>query len=82
MVTSADRASRGVVGFTLSITAERYQTFLEAIHQLAGTTVTEERMAVIDRALPPSSLGSLWRLDHVQTTKSPPITLFITILRR
>jgi Putative zinc-finger len=82
MVTPADRASRGVVGFTLSITAERYETFLEAIHQLAGTTVTEERMAVIDRALPPSSLGSLWRVDHSQAVKSPPMTLYITILRR
>jgi len=37
------------VRLTLSITADRYQTFLEAIRQLSGTTVTEERMASIGR---------------------------------
>jgi hypothetical protein len=82
MVTPADRTSRGVVRLTLSITADHYQTFLEAIRQLSGTTVTEERMAIIGRELPQASSGSLWRVEHSQVAKIPEMTLLITILRR
>jgi hypothetical protein len=82
MVTPADRTSRGVVEFTLAITADRYQTFLEAISQLSGITVAEERMAIIGREWPPAPSGSLWRIDHSQLAKTPPMTLVITILRR
>jgi hypothetical protein len=82
MVTPTDRTSRGVVRLTLSITADHYQTFLEAIRQLSGTTVTEERMAIIGRELPQASSGSLWRVEHSQVAKTPEMTLLITILRR
>ena len=82
MITPADRTSRGVVRLTLSITADHYQTFLEAIRQLSGTTVTEERMAIIGRELPQASSGSLWRIEHSQVAKTPQMTLVITILRR
>jgi len=82
MITPADRTSRGVVRLTLSITADHYQTFLEAIRQLSGTTVTEERMAIIGRELPQVSSGSLWRVEHSQVAKTPELPLVITILRR
>ena len=82
MVTPADHTSRGVVGLTLAITADRYQTFLEAIRQISGTTVTEERMAIIGRELPLALSGSLRRIDHSHVAKAPPMTLVITILRR
>jgi Putative zinc-finger len=82
MITPADRTSRGVVTLTLSVTADHYQTFLEAIRQLSGTTVTEERMAIIGRELPQASSGSLWRVKHSQVAKTPEMTLVITILRR
>jgi hypothetical protein len=82
MIIPADRTSRGVVELTLAITADRYQTFLEAIRQLSGTTVTEERMAIIGRELPLAPSGSLWRIEHSQVAKTPQMTLVITILRR
>jgi hypothetical protein len=82
MITPANHTSRGVVELTLSIAADRYQSFLEAIHQLSGTAVVEERMAIIGRELPQASSGFLWRIDHSQAAKTPPMTLVITILRR
>jgi Putative zinc-finger len=82
MITPANHTSRGVVGLTLSITADRYQPFLEAIRQLSGTTVIEERIAIIGRELPQVSSGSPWRVEHSQVAKTPPMTLVITILRR
>jgi hypothetical protein len=82
MLTPADRTTRGVVRLTLAITADRYQTLLEAIRQLSATTVTDERMAIIGRELPQASSGSLWRIDHSQVVKTPRMTLAITILRR
>jgi hypothetical protein len=82
MITPADRTSRGAVGLTLSINADRYPTFLEAIRQLSGTTVTEERMAIIGRELPLAPSGSLWRIEHSQPAKTPQMTLVITVLRR
>jgi hypothetical protein len=82
MLTPADRTSRGVVRLALTITADRYQPFLEAIRQLSGTTVTEERMAIISRELPQASSGSLGRIEHAQVAKTPQMTLVITILRR
>jgi hypothetical protein len=82
MLTPADRTSRGVVRLALTITADRYQPFLEAIRQLSGTSVTEERMAIISRELPQASSGSLWRIEHAQGAKTPQMTLVITILRR
>jgi hypothetical protein len=82
MITPTDRTSRGVVRLTLSITADHYQTFLEAIRQLSGTTVTEERMAIIGRELPQATSGSLVRVEHSQVAKTPEMTLLITILRR
>ena len=82
MVTPADRTSRGVVELTLSINADRYPTFLEAIRQLSGATVTEERMAIIGRELPLAPSGSLWRVQHSQVAKTPQMTVVITVLRR
>jgi Putative zinc-finger len=82
MITPANHTSRGVVGLTLSITADRYQSFLEAIRQLSDIMVVEERMAIIGRELAQASSGSLWRVDHPQMAKTPPMTLVITILRR
>jgi hypothetical protein len=82
MVTPAGRASRGPVQLTLSITADRYQTLLDAIRQLSGTAVAEERMAIIGRELPLGSPGSLWRIGHAQPAKATLMTLVITILPR
>lgn len=82
MVTPADQTSRGVVRLTFSITADRYQTFLEAIRHLAGTTLTEERMAIIGRELPQASSGLLWRIEHSQVAKTPQMTVVMTIVRR
>jgi hypothetical protein len=70
------------VELTLSINADRYPTFLEAIRQLSGTTVTEERMAIIGRELPLAPSGSLWRIEHSRVAKTPQMTLVITVLRR
>jgi hypothetical protein len=82
MVTPADRHSQGVVGLTLSITADRYQTLLEAIRRLSGIAATEERMAISGRELPLASSGSLQRVEHSQVANTPQMTLVITILRR
>jgi hypothetical protein len=82
MVTPADRTSRGMVRLTFSITADRYPAFLEAIRQLSGTTVTEERMAIIGRELPQASSGSLWGVRHLQAAKTPQLILVMTILPR
>ena len=82
MITPADQTSRGVVRLTFSITADRYQTFLDAIRQLAGTTVTEERMAIIGRELPQASSGLLWRIEPAQVAKTPQMTVVMTIVRR
>jgi hypothetical protein len=82
MVTPADRAAWGSVRLTLSITADRYQALLEAIRQLSGTAVTEERLAIIGRELPVGSPGSLWRIDHAPPAKATLMTLVITILPR
>jgi hypothetical protein len=82
MVTPAGRASRGPVRLSLSIAVDRYQALLDAIRQLPGTAVTEERMALIGRELPLGSPGSLWRIEHAQPAKAPLMTLVITILPR
>jgi hypothetical protein len=82
MVTPASRASREPVEVTLSITADRYQTLLDAIRKVPGTTVTEERMAIIGHDLPPRATASLWRVEHSQSTQAPLMTLVITILPR
>jgi hypothetical protein len=82
MVTPAGRASRGPVRLTLSIEADRYEALLDAIRQLPGTAVTEERMAIIGRELPLGSSVSLWRVEHAQPAKAPLMTLVITILPR
>jgi Domain of unknown function (DUF4349) len=82
MITSADRTSRRSVELTISITADRYQMLLDALRQLAGTTVTEERMAIIGRELPLASSGSLWRVEHSQRAKTSQMTLVIAILPR
>jgi anti-sigma factor RsiW len=83
MVTPADRgASRGSVRLTLSITADRYQVLLDAIRQLSGIAVTEERMAIIGREPPLGSPGALWRIGHAQPATATLMTLVITILPR
>lgn len=82
MVTPAGRTSRGPVKVTLSIAADRYQTLIDAIRQVPGATVTEERMAIISRELSLGSTASLWRVEHAQVTKASPVTLVITILPR
>jgi hypothetical protein len=70
------------VVLTLSITADRYQTLLEAIRRLSGITVTEERMAIIDRELPLPSSGALRRVEHSHGAHTPQMTLVVTIHRR
>jgi hypothetical protein len=82
MVTPAGRTSRGPVKVALSIAADRYQTLLDAIRQVPGSTVTEERMAVIGRELPAGATPSLWRIEHTPAAKIPLMTLVITILPR
>jgi hypothetical protein len=82
MITPAGRTSRGPVKVALSIAADRYQTLIDAIRQVPGSTVTEERMAIISRELSPGSTASLWRIEHAHVTKAPPTTLVITILPR
>ncbi len=82
MVTPAGRTSRGPVKVALSITAERYQTLIDAIGQVPETTITEERMAIISREPSGGSAASLWRVEHAQVTKAPLMTLVITILPR
>ncbi len=82
MVTTVDRHPQGVVGLTLAITADRYQTLLEAIRRLSGIAVTEERMAIIGRELPLASSGSLQRVEYAQAANSPQMTLVITVRRR
>jgi Putative zinc-finger len=82
MVTPAARASRGPVRVTLSITADRYQRLLDAIREVPGTTITEERMAIIGRDLPPGETASLRLTEHSQATKTPVMPLVITILPR
>jgi hypothetical protein len=82
MITPAGRALRGPVRLTLAITDDRYQSLLDAVRQLPGTAVSEERMAIIGRELPLESPGSRWRMDHVQPAKAMPMTMVITILPR
>jgi hypothetical protein len=82
MLTPAHRTARGAVRLTLAITADRYQALQEDIRQLAGTAVTEERMAIIGRELPQASSGALWRVDHAQVARTPSMTLTIIILPR
>jgi hypothetical protein len=82
MITPAGRASRGPVRLTLAITADRYQALLDAVRQLQGTAVSEERMAIIGRELPLGSPGSWWRMEHAQPAKAMLMTLDITILPR
>jgi hypothetical protein len=82
MVTPADRTSHGIVRLTLAITADRYQALLEAIHQLPGTAVTEERMASVGRDVLQWSPGHLRRVVHAQPAKAALMTLIITILPR
>jgi hypothetical protein len=82
MVTPADRPSPGVVRLTLSITPDRYPMFLEAIRQLSGTTVSEERLAIVGREFPQASPGTLRRVERTQVAKPPPMTLVMSILRR
>jgi hypothetical protein len=82
MVTPADRTSHGLVRLTLAITADRYQALLDAIRQLPGTVVTEERMAIIGREVPLGSPVSLRRIAQAQPAKATLMTLVITILPR
>jgi hypothetical protein len=82
MVTPAGYASRGPVKVTLTLGAERYQALLEAIRQLPGTQLTEERMTFISRELRPAPGGSLRHIDYAQTSMTPQMTLVITILPR
>jgi Putative zinc-finger len=82
MVTPTARASRGPVRVTLSIAADRYQTLLNAIREVPGITITEERLAIIGRNLPPGETASLRLIDHSQATKTPAMPLVITILPR
>jgi Putative zinc-finger len=82
MVTPAARASRGPVRVTLSIAADRYQSLLDAIREVPGTSITEERMAIIGRDLPPGETASLRLIEHSQATKTPVMPLVITILPR
>lgn len=78
MITPAGRTSRGPVRLTLSITANRYQNLLDAIRQIPGTIVAEERMAVIGREVPPGGMASLWRVEH-SPAAAPAITVIITV---
>jgi hypothetical protein len=82
MVTPAARASRGPVRVTLSIAADRYQSLVDAIREVPGIRITEERMAVIGRDLPPGETASLRLIEHSQATKAPVMPLVITILPR
>jgi hypothetical protein len=70
------------VRLTLAITADGYQTLLDAVRQLQGTAVTDERMAIIGRELPLGSPSSWWRMEHAQPAKTILMTLDITILPR
>jgi hypothetical protein len=82
MVTPAGHASRRPVQLALSIAPDRYQSLLDAIRQLPGTAVTEERMAIIGRELPAGAPGSPWRIEPSQPAKAPLLTMVITILPR
>jgi hypothetical protein len=82
MVTPAGRTVRGPVRLTLSISADRYQTLLDAIRQVPGSNVSEERMAIVGREPSLGSLASLWRIEHSQVTRTPLTLLVITILPR
>lgn len=82
MITPAARASRAPVRVTLSIAADRYQALLNAIREVPGTTITEERMAVIGRDLPPGETASLRLLEHSRVNEPPVMPLVITILPR
>jgi hypothetical protein len=82
MITPAGHTSRGPVRITLSVGAERYQGLLEAIRQLPGAQVTEERMLFIGRELRPAASGALWRLNYPQPSMTPQTTVVLTILPR
>jgi hypothetical protein len=82
MVTPAARTSRGPVRVTLSIAADRYQTLLDAIREVPGTAITEERTGVIGRDLPPGETASLRFIEHSRAAKTPVMPLVITILPR
>jgi hypothetical protein len=70
------------VKVSLSIAADRYPSLIDAIRQVPGTTVAEERMAMIGRESSPGSTAPLWRIEHAQATKAAPMPLVITILPR
>jgi hypothetical protein len=82
MVNSAGHASRGPVRMTLTLGADRYQGLLEAIRQLPGTQVTEERVTFISHEPRPAPGGSLWRLNDPQPSLTSQMTLVLTILPR
>jgi hypothetical protein len=82
MVTPADRTARGMVRLTVAITADRFPMLLESIRLLSGTTVTEERIAIVGREFPQGSSGTLWSVGHTQGAKTAPLTVVMTILRR
>jgi hypothetical protein len=82
MVTPAGRRVRGPVRLTLSISADHYQTFLDAIHQVPGSSVSEERLAVVGREPSPGSTASLWHIEHSPVTRTPQTLLVITVLPR
>jgi len=82
MITPAGRALRSPVRLTLAITDDRYQSLLDAVRQIPGTAVTEERIAIVGREVPLESPGSRWRMDYAQAAKAVPMTLIITILPR
>jgi len=82
MITPTDRTLRGTVRLTLSIATNHYQALLDTIRQLPDTILTEERIAIISGEGVPGSSGSLRYVEHASATKSPQLTLVITILRR
>jgi hypothetical protein len=82
MITPAGRTSRTPVRLSLSIRSDGYQTLLDAIRQLPGTAVSDERFVSSGRELPLGSYVSLWRVEHAQPAKAPPMTLLLTILPR
>jgi hypothetical protein len=82
MITPAGQAGHGPVRLTLAIAVNRYQSLIEAIRRLPGTTLAEERMAIIGRELWSGGTTSLRRVEHSQTATLPTMTLVITIAPR
>ncbi len=75
-------AVQGPLKVTISLPAEHYQPLLEAIRQLPGTIVAEERILRVGRELWQGMGSSPWRAEYPQETAVPQFTLVITILPR